>query len=285
MADIDHFQLDNPHFNDFYIHDLSKDTYKLKLPLPPHKKTVNDFILITSGAMTKSSGIDTYEVTENAIFVLPVGQITTTINISKDLTGFYCHFSDNFISNSKSQIDIHNQLPFWEWLNNPIQNLEKENVEILLSLLNRIEHIYNNQQNNELIKCYLLTFLTELKNIHKSNPKSSINATQRIAFDFKYILSKHIKESHEVDFYAKKLNISPNHLNRCVKEVFEKSTTELIAEMLTLEAKVLLFQPSISISEVSYSIGFDDPSYFGRFFKKQTGQTPTEFRKIIDLSE
>ena len=285
MADIDHFQLDKPHFNDFYIHDLSKETYKLKLPLPPHRKTVNDFIVVTSGTMTKSAGIDIYEVGQNSIFVLPVGQITTTTNISENLKGFYCHFSNDFISDNKSQIDFLNQFPFLEWLNNPILNLEVEDAEILFNLLKRIEHIYNHQLNYELIKCYLVTFLMELKSLQKSTQNNNLNATQRIVFDFKHILSKYIKEQHDIDFYAKKLNISPNHLNRCVKEIFEKSTTQMIAEMLTLEAKVLLYQPSISISEVSYSIGFDDPSYFGRFFKKQSGQTPTEFRKIIDLSE
>jgi hypothetical protein len=101
MADIDHFQLDKPHFNDFYFHDLSKDTYKLKLPLPPHRKTVNDFILITSGSITKSAGIDTYEVTKNTIFILPVGQITTTTSISDNLKGDYCHFSNSFIAERK----------------------------------------------------------------------------------------------------------------------------------------------------------------------------------------
>ena len=112
MADVDHFQLDKPNFNDFYIHDLSKDSYKLKLPLPPHRKTVNDFILISSGTMTKSSGIDTYKVTKNSIFLLPAGQITTTTSISTKLEGFYCHFSNNFLTETKSQLDILSQFPF-----------------------------------------------------------------------------------------------------------------------------------------------------------------------------
>jgi hypothetical protein len=55
MADIDHFQLDKPHFNDFYIHDLSKNAYTLKLPLP--RKIVNDFIFITSAAKVDISDI------------------------------------------------------------------------------------------------------------------------------------------------------------------------------------------------------------------------------------
>jgi AraC family transcriptional regulator, transcriptional activator of pobA len=285
MADIDYLQLNKPYFNDFYIHDLSKETYKLKLPLPPHRKTVNDFILITSGTMTKSAGIDSYEVTKNSIFLLPVGQITTTIKISDNLKGYYCHFSNNFITETKSQLDILNQFPFLEWLNNPVLLFNANDRENLTNLLKRIETIYNQKPNYELIRSYLTTFLTELKNIQKTNTNYGLNATERIAFELKHFLSKYIKTNHEADFYAKQLNVSPNHLNRCVKEIFKKSVTQLIAEMLVLEAKVLLYQPSITISQVSFSIGFEDPSYFGRFFKKQTGQTPTEFRKTIDLSE
>ena len=285
MADIDHFQLDKPNFNDFYIHDLSKDAYKLKLPLPPHRKTVNDFILITEGTMTKSAGIDTYEVAKNAVFLLPAGQITATTKISENLRGFYCHFSNEFIAESKSQTNLLNKFPFLEWLNNPVLTFSSNDCLILISLLRRIENIYTLNQNYELIRSYLLTFLTEIKTLQKTGKSISLTATEKIAFEFKHILTKYIMKHHEAVFYAKQLNVSPNHLNRCIKETFEKSTTQLIAEMLILEAKVLLHQPSTSISEISFSIGFEDPSYFGRFFKKQTGQTPTEFRTIIDLSE
>ena len=138
MADIDHFQLDKSNFNDFYIHDLSKETYKLKLPLPPHRKTVNDFILITEGSMNKSAGIDSYEVSNNSIFLLPAGQITSTTKISENLKGFYCHFSSDFIAESKSQIDLLNKFPFLEWLNNPVLTFSSNDCLILISLLRQI---------------------------------------------------------------------------------------------------------------------------------------------------
>ncbi|MCU0325782.1 MAG: helix-turn-helix domain-containing protein [Spirosomaceae bacterium] len=285
MADIDHFQLDKPHFNDFYIHDLSKTSYRLKLPLPPHRKTVNDFILVTSGSMTKSAGVDIYEVTENSIFLLPAGQITSTTKISYDFQGFYVHFSNSFISESKSQIDILKQFPFLEWLNNPVSQFTNSDKEILTTLLKRLENIYTESSNYELIKIYLLTFLTELKFIFTKSAISKTSASERLAYEFKHSLTKHIKKEHEAEYYAKQLSVSPNHLNKCIKEVFGKSASQTISEYLILEAKVLLHQPSISISEISFSIGFDDPSYFGRFFKKHTGYTPKEFRKMIDLSD
>ena len=277
MANIDHFQLDVSTFNEFYIHDLSKETYKLKLPLPPHRKTVNDFILVTDGEMTKSAGIDSYEVTKNTIFLLPAGQITATTQISENLSGFYCHFSTDFIAESKSQIDILNKVPFLKLSSNDCFNLT--------NLLKRIENIYTQNPNYELIRSYLFTFLTEIKTLQKTEKNIGLTATEKIAFEFKHILTKHVTNHHEARFYAKQLHVSPNHLNRCVKKVFRKSVTQHIADLLILEAKVLLHQQSIPIADISFSIGFEDPSYFGRFFKKQTRQTPTEFRLIIDLSE
>lgn len=277
MANIDHFQLDVSTFNEFYIHDLSKETYKLKLPLPPHRKTVNDFILVTDGKMTKSAGIDSYEVTKNTIFLLPAGQITATTQISENLSGFYCHFSTDFIAESKSQIDILNKVPFLKLSSNDCFNLT--------NLLKRIENIYTQNPNYELIRSYLFTFLTEIKTLQKTEKNIGLTATEKIAFEFKHILTKHVTNHHEARFYAKQLHVSPNHLNRCVKKVFRKSVTQHIADLLILEAKVLLHQQSIPIADISFSIGFEDPSYFGRFFKKQTRQTPTEFRLIIDLSE
>jgi AraC family transcriptional regulator, transcriptional activator of pobA len=285
MADIDHFQLDKPHFNDFFIHDLSKTSYRLKLPLPPHRKTVNDFILVTAGSMTKSAGVDNYEVKNNSIFLLPAGQITSTTKISDDFEGFYVHFSNSFISESKSQIDILKQFPFLEWLNNPVVQITNAENEILTTLLKRLEVIYSDKPNYELIRTYLLTFLTELKLLFKTDTTNKASASERLAYEFKYFLTKYITKEHETEFYATQLNISPNHLNKCIKEVFGKSASQIIADYLILEAKVLLHQPSTSVAEISFSVGFEDPSYFGRFFKKKTGQTPTDFRKMIDLSD
>jgi AraC-like DNA-binding protein len=61
-----------------------------------------------------------------------------------------------------------------------------------------------------------------------------------------------------------------------------KSPTQWIDELIVLEAKVLLYQSRLTISEVSYELGIEDPSYFGRMFKKYTGQTPTDFRKLVE---
>ncbi|OLY95024.1 AraC-type DNA-binding protein [Cnuella takakiae] len=80
--------------------------------------------------------------------------------------------------------------------------------------------------------------------------------------------------------YASQLAIHVNHLNKSVKEALQKTTSEVIMERLMKEAKILLKHSSWSISEIAYSLGFEGPTHFGTFFKKQLQLTPTEFRKM-----
>ncbi len=78
--------------------------------------------------------------------------------------------------------------------------------------------------------------------------------------------------------FAKRLSIHVNHLNKVLKENTGKTTTELISGRLTSEAKILLKQTDWNISEIAYSLGFEELAHFSNFFKKQTTFTPLAFR-------
>jgi AraC family transcriptional activator of pobA len=80
------------------------------------------------------------------------------------------------------------------------------------------------------------------------------------------------------------LNVTPNHLNKSVKSSTGKSATKWIEETILLEAKYLLFQTTLSVSEIAMQVGHEDHSYFSRFFKKHEGLTPVQYRKMIDKS-
>jgi AraC-like DNA-binding protein len=79
--------------------------------------------------------------------------------------------------------------------------------------------------------------------------------------------------------FAAQLNVHTNHLNRAIRTITGKTTTEHISERLTAEAKALLKHTDWNISEISYSLGFEEPAHFNHFFKKQTDLTPSAFRK------
>jgi AraC-like DNA-binding protein len=118
--------------------------------------------------------------------------------------------------------------------------------------------------------------------------KPQINASQRIATLFLELLERQfpIDENHpninlrSASDFANQLNVHVNHLNRAVKEVAEKTTTQLIAERILQEAKIMLKQSNWNVAEIAYSLGFTEVTHFNNFFKKQIGSSPSKFRKV-----
>lgn len=93
------------------------------------------------------------------------------------------------------------------------------------------------------------------------------------------LIEQHYAEHKPVSFYARRLGITPAHLNSLCRAAVGRSALELIHERVTLEAKRNLVYTSMTISVVSYTAGFADPAYFTRFFKRQTGLSPRDFRQ------
>ena len=80
--------------------------------------------------------------------------------------------------------------------------------------------------------------------------------------------------------YAKQLNVHVNHLNRAVKEITEKTTSQVITERFLQEAKILLKHSAWSVSEIAYALGFTEVTHFNNFFKKHVEISPLKFRNV-----
>ena len=118
--------------------------------------------------------------------------------------------------------------------------------------------------------------------------KHPINAAQRISTIFLELLERQfpIDENHTAvqlrtaSDFAQQLNIHVNHLNRAVKEVTEKTTTQIIAERILQESKILLKYSNWNVAEVAYALGFNEVTHFNNFFKKHTATSPSKFRNV-----
>lgn len=132
----------------------------------------------------------------------------------------------------------------------------------------------------DLIRCQLwqFIFLAEKEYIANGNDGRKKQSVNHIPI-FINLVNRHFKKAHDVAFYAEEMNITSNYLNKIVKNSLAMSARQYILTRIMSEAQLLLRLTEISISELAYALGFNDPNYFIRYFKKTVGTTPKEFRK------
>lgn len=151
-------------------------------------------------------------------------------------------------------------------------------VDDLLAQL-AAEHHRPGEWQHALLSAYLTALLTYLSRLYTEQfPGGEPSADQRLLRTYRASIETHYRERHEVAAYAELLHISAGHLSEVVKAQSGRSAIKHLHERLVLEAKRLLFYTPQSLKEIAFDLGFAEPSYFNRFFKRETGLTPAEYR-------
>ena len=127
-----------------------------------------------------------------------------------------------------------------------------------------------------LLKVFLLK-LIQLKEEHFT--KQDIN--EKRVYEFMLLLEMNYLEERTAEFYAGNLGISAKRLNQVLKEKLNKTAMQLIHDRIVLEAKRQIIHSENTIKEIGFNLEFKDRSYFSRFFKQHSGQTPQEFQKSV----
>jgi AraC family transcriptional regulator, transcriptional activator of pobA len=265
----------------FHINKIEDYRDKIHFPLPPHRKQVYDFLFLTKGMTLRSKALNPYEVKVNTFFFLPAFQITNHEYMSEDTEGYFCHFNFDVFPNHLPQHNILRDFPFLQFIGNPIVEIDDTTTAFLLPIFQRLETEYKkeNAANLDIVTVYLLALFTEIKRFYTPSVYTKKNTSLMITQNFKDALSRHIYEKQKVTEYADMLNVSPNHLNKCVKLTTGQSAQDILNEMILLEAKVLLKQTDMQISEIAYKLSQQNHSDFSRFFKAKTGITPKDYKQ------
>jgi AraC-like DNA-binding protein len=271
--------LDSINHEEFIIQRLEETVNTIKLPIPPHRKTVYDFILVTHGEALRTSGLNNYTLKKQQIFFMPPNQITSTPFISKDIKGYYFHFGLGFVVSLQLFLD---KLTLFKTDRSPLLSLEKNAADSINQKLADLESDYLGKVKNkrDLIALKLMALLFEIEtNLPDQAEEIELSTSEKITGKFKQLLNEKIRSFKKVSDYADFLNITPNHLNKCVKSVTGKSSHCWVQEMLLLESKTLLHRHDLAITDISFELNFEDVSYFSRFFKANTGMSPSAYRK------
>jgi AraC family transcriptional activator of pobA len=130
----------------------------------------------------------------------------------------------------------------------------------------------------------LITLLYEVASIYEKQHiiiKGKQSRKQELNILFQDLVFRHYKEHRNVQYYADALFVSPKHLTESIKDVTGRTAGEWIDDAVVLEAKVLLRNHDLSVAQIADSIHFPDQSSFGKYFKKQTGFSPSDYRMEI----
>ena len=209
-------------------------------------------------------------------------------NLERISDGSYCIFNQHFFH----RFGDLNQYSVFQPTGNHVFELTDEQVKIIEPIFQKMF----DEINSDYIHKYdvLRNLVFELLHFGmKINPITQFdnklkNASKRISTLFLELLERQfpIDENHSsiemrsASDFANQLNVHVNHLNKAIKETTLKTTTEIIAERILQEAKIMLKHSQWNASEIAYSLGFTEVTHFNNFFKKHTNLSPLKFRNI-----
>ena len=255
----------------------------LKSKIGPIKTQYYRIGLIRKGTVDISIGLERFHLSRNSMVFGYPGQIFSLENASKGFFNYYLLFNQDFALKSLDLTNNIKQVPFFRA--DGLQSFEfteEEALEIEGLLLKMNEEIkFKKSGASQVIRILLQLVIVYCNRRYSQNMFSESRLSEGASHLFtRYLklVSQHFLQFQKVTDYAAMLFVSPDHLNRTIKLNSEKTCLQWIDQMILLEAKALLKHSVLSISEIAYKLKFSDPSHFNKFFKKQTSQTPLQYR-------
>ncbi|WP_316931597.1 helix-turn-helix transcriptional regulator [Flavimarina sp. Hel_I_48] len=210
------------------------------------------------------------------------------VPLDENQQGTFCIFTDTFLGKNKSGLQL-DKLPLFQPGSIPVFEINDDQAEEIAFLFEKMKNeiISDYEYKYDLLRTYLIELIhygQKLKPCHKVNEGK--NAAKRIISLFIELLERQFPiespgqrlSMRSATEYAERLAIHVNHLNKVLKENLGNTTTEIITRRILQEAKILLKQTNWSVSEIAYSLGFEEVAHFSNFFKKQTSFSPVTFR-------
>ena len=251
--------------------------------LQPRRLTSYFIVLIDSGSITYKLDLQDITVSDGDLLFAMPNQIFIPPAKTDKLKYFKILFDENTLALLPQR---------FSFLVNPLNsqtinldNAARERVIKIFEILNQMLYTDKHLTDSEIILAYLNLLLSELNIAYFKNETVDVVNTNLSKFvEFKLMVETHLTEQPSINTIAEKLALTTNSLYRLVKEYSGTSPKDFFTNRLMIEAQRKLRYSNISVKELAYELGFNDPDYFSRLFKKSTGKSVSDFLHSQDLS-
>jgi AraC family transcriptional activator of pobA len=250
--------------------------------LAPHRKNYYLMVFVKEGSSRHWVDMTPYTLKPDTFYFSVPHQVHVKEH-AKPLIGAMLCFTDEFLAIEENH--LLKQLPVIQNRHNGHElNLTVGDVVFIKDILQKMLNEYNQKQDwrNSMLLAYLRILMIYVSRLYTEQfTNAGLLADRMLLNKFRALVDEEFSRLHDVAAYADMLYLSPGHLGDVIKQQSGKTAIEHIHERLILEAKRLLFHTDNSIKEIAFQLGFEDASYFNRFFKRLTSQTPLLYRKSV----
>ena len=236
-----------------------------------------------------------YEVRPGTIFFLSPGQIHhydrkdgykgVTIKMCTDL------MKDNTAGNTGIGKMFLKYNAFHAYDSSPYYTIDETTAKMLLPLVDEMSEEslrYGEYGNIDILKSLLTIFMAKIERYGKHETVERLDTlrpSHQLFIQFRRMVEKEYTRLHTVQEYADRLNVAIRTLHKSVNECSGRTPLALINERIILEAKRMVRYTNMMIKEIAIDLGYDDPSYFVKLFKRHTGFLPSDFREMENVTD
>jgi len=252
----------------------------------PHRAEFYQIIWFQEGETTHLVDFNLIQTTPDTILFVGKDSVQRFDDIS-GLKGKVILFTDNFFCKTEADIKLLKRTILFNDLLSISQINISNSRSIFSDIIDRIEvelrHSKDKYQ-SDILHNNLLNLVLHSERERRKQDFIEIkpNVNLDYALQLKELLNSNFMTHKKVNFYCEKMNLTSKRLNQATTKIFGKTAKEIINERVLLASKRLLVHTNESIKEIAFSIGFEEPTNFIKYFKKQTDKTPVEFRLEFD---
>ncbi|MBM7774494.1 AraC-like DNA-binding protein [Actinokineospora baliensis] len=239
----------------------------------PHRHDFYEILHLTGGGGVHVVDFEPYPIEPNSLYVLAPGQVHFWQD-TELIRGRVLVFAEEFLLAHPGGL-----LPAPG--GSPLLRLTGDQIPLVDGILDDIAHEYRTREPGyaTMLQAHLHILLVQVQRLRRTHPDTPTTST--LVWRFTRLATKHALTERSVTAYADRLGITAGHLTDLVRAAMGTTPGAVIRAALALEAKRLLAQTDLSVAQIAHRLTFDDPSYFGRFFKRETGESPGDFRREI----